>query len=86
MSIFDSPLCKNGHVTILIHTIDKLLIQVDSEMRIPRTYVRFASLMTQLLDKLSIRAVDSDKDLIAVCDMLIEDYLPSDLMVCSMVV
>jgi rRNA small subunit pseudouridine methyltransferase Nep1 len=49
MTILDSPLTKTGHVHIFIHTFENALIQVDPGTRIPRTYPRFAKLMSQLL-------------------------------------
>ncbi len=55
MSVLDSPLNKAGKMKIFVHTQKNVLFEVSSKTRIPRTYKRFAGLMTQLLHKFKIR-------------------------------
>lgn len=59
LSLLDSPLAKSGRLQIFIHTQRDILIEVNPAIRIPRTYKRFAGLMVQLLQKLSVKAADS---------------------------
>ena len=49
LAILDSPLVKTDHTKIYMHTFENVLIEIDSGTRIPRTYVRFAKLIAQLL-------------------------------------
>merc|ERR1711879_192637 len=60
LALLDSPLAKSGRLQIFIHTQRDVLIEVNPQIRIPRTYKRFAGLMVQLLQKLSIKAADGD--------------------------
>merc|ERR1712000_64129 len=60
LALLDSPLAKAERLQIFIHTQRDILIEVNPKIRIPRTYKRFAGLMVQLLQKLSIKAHDSD--------------------------
>lgn len=46
---------------IFIHTQRDVLIEVHPQIRIPRTYKRFAGLMVQLLHKMSVRASSSSQ-------------------------
>jgi len=48
LSILGTPLCKSGYLKIFIHTLNDLIIQVDPNIRLPRNYVRFLGLMSQL--------------------------------------
>ncbi|KDO27013.1 hypothetical protein SPRG_07725 [Saprolegnia parasitica CBS 223.65] len=51
MALLDSPLNKAGYLKVYIRSAKNVLIEVSSQMRIPRTYKRFAGLMgTQALD------------------------------------
>jgi hypothetical protein len=45
LALLDSPLNKAGKLRIFIHTKQKVLIEVSSHTRIPRTFKRFAGLM-----------------------------------------
>jgi rRNA small subunit pseudouridine methyltransferase Nep1 len=45
MAVLDSPLNKAGYLKIYIHSTKGVLIDVSSQMRVPRTYKRFAGLM-----------------------------------------
>ena len=51
---------------IYIHTHKNVLIQVNPKVRLPRTFKRFAGLMVQLLQKLSIRATNGADKLLKV--------------------
>lgn len=50
-----------------MHTNKNVLIQVSPHVRLPRTFKRFAGLMVQLLQKLSIRATNGPDKLLKVC-------------------
>ena len=54
--LLDSPLNKAGLLRLYVRTEKGVLIEVSPQIRIPRTFKRFAGLMSQLLHKLSIRA------------------------------
>ncbi len=53
-----------------------VLIEVSPQIRIPRTFKRFAGLMVQLLHKLSIRAANGPHKLLKVIKNPIVDHLP----------
>ena len=76
LSIFDSPLAKAGKIQVFIHTTSNVLIQVSNELRVPRTYKRFAGLITQLLHTRKIKATDSNKVLMKVVKNPVTDHLP----------
>ena len=59
LMLLDSPLNRAGLLQIYIHTFKGILIEVNPQTRIPRTFDRFAGLMVQLLHKLSIRSQDT---------------------------
>ena len=55
----------------------KVLIEINPQTRIPRTFDRFCGLMVQLLHKLSIRASDTSQKLLKVIKNPITDHLPA---------
>ncbi len=59
-------------------------MQVNPQVRLPRTFKRFCGLMVQLLQKLSIRATNGPDKLLKVQDALFWPLLPSQLYVCCM--
>ncbi|CAF0795902.1 unnamed protein product [Adineta ricciae] len=59
LALLDSPLNRAGLLQVYIHTHKGILIEVNPQTRIPRTFDRFAGLMVQLLHKLSIRSQDT---------------------------
>ena len=61
---------------VFIHTQNNILIEVNPQLRIPRTYKRFAGLMVQLLHKLSIRAADGPDKLLSVVKNPVTQYFP----------
>lgn len=51
---------------LYIHTAKNVLIQVNPQVRLPRTFKRFCGLMVQLLQKLSIRSSNGPDKLLKV--------------------
>lgn len=49
-----------------MHTVKNVLIEVNPQVRLPRTFRRFCGLMVQLLQKLSIRATNGPDKLLKV--------------------
>lgn len=45
LMLLDSPLNRAGLLQVYIHTEKNVLIEVNPQTRIPRTYTRFAGLM-----------------------------------------
>lgn len=66
MMLLDSPLNQAGCLQIYIHTERNVLIEVNPQTKIPRTYDRFAGLMIQLLHKLNVRAAQTKEKLLKV--------------------
>lgn len=77
LSLLDSPLNKAGRLQIFIHTQRNVLIEVNPQTRIPRTFARFSGLMVQLLHKLSVRAVGSTEKLLNVIKNPVTDHIPT---------
>jgi len=48
-SVLETPLCKEGLLSLHIHLYDGRIIEVNPEVRVPRNYERFVGLMEQLL-------------------------------------
>eukprot|EP00032_Breviata_anathema_P001616 JZ553382.1.p1 GENE.JZ553382.1~~JZ553382.1.p1 ORF type:complete len:228 (+),score=37.04 JZ553382.1:25-684(+) len=78
LTLMDSPLNKAGRLQVYLHTRDGVLIEVNHKTRIPRTFKRFAGLMVQLLEKLSIRAVNGNEKLLKVIKNPVTKYFPPD--------
>ncbi|KAJ4461315.1 putative Ribosomal RNA small subunit methyltransferase NEP1 [Paratrimastix pyriformis] len=76
LTLLDSPLNKSGHLQVYIHTSKNVLIEVNSQIRIPRTYKRFAGLMVQLLHTMKIRSEDGQY-LMRTIQNPIESHLPA---------
>ncbi|ETV98804.1 hypothetical protein H310_08312 [Aphanomyces invadans] len=76
MALLDSPLNKAGHLKVFIRSAKGVLIQVSSQMRIPRTYKRFAGLMVQLLHALKIRSSDGKTTLLKVIQNPVDAHFP----------
>jgi rRNA small subunit pseudouridine methyltransferase Nep1 len=75
--LLDSPLNKAGMLQVYIRSQKGVLIEVNPQIRIPRTYKRFAGLMVHLLHKLSVSAADSPAKLMKVIKNPITDHLPA---------
>ena len=76
LTLLDSPLNKAGMLQVFIRTYNNILIEVNPQIRLPRTYKRFAGLMVQLLHKLSIHASDGPEKLLSVIKNPVTDYFP----------
>ncbi|XP_057260431.1 ribosomal RNA small subunit methyltransferase NEP1 isoform X2 [Pezoporus wallicus] len=61
---------------VYIHTQKNVLIEINPQTRIPRTFDRFCGLMVQLLHKLSVRAADGPQKLLKVIKNPVSDHLP----------
>lgn len=85
MTLLDSPLNKSGHLQVFLQTKRRVLIQVNSEMRLPRTYARFEGLMIQLLSQLKIKASDGNATLMKVIKNPVTKYLPMGCMKVALV-
>mmetsp|Transcript_17118 Transcript_17118/g.25331 ORF Transcript_17118/g.25331 Transcript_17118/m.25331 type:complete len:231 (-) Transcript_17118:35-727(-) len=77
MSLLDSPLNKAGKLQIYVSTTKGVLIEVSSELRIPRTFKRFSGLMVQLLHKLKIKGTSTNVTLLKVIKNPISRHLPA---------
>jgi rRNA small subunit pseudouridine methyltransferase Nep1 len=76
LTLFDSPLAKAGRFELLIHTSSNVLIKVSPELRVPRTFKRFAGLITQLLHTRKIKASEGKKVLMKVVKNPVTAHLP----------
>ncbi|KAI3647916.1 hypothetical protein MP228_008137 [Amoeboaphelidium protococcarum] len=78
LTLMDSPLNKAGMLQVFIKTQKNVLIEINPQTRIPRTYKRFAGLMVQLLHKLSIRSAEGNggEKLLKVIKNPVTDHLP----------
>ncbi|MEE6512748.1 hypothetical protein FKM82_019942 [Ascaphus truei] len=76
LMLLDSPLNRAGLLQVYIHTQRNVLIEVNPQTRIPRTFPRFCGLMVQLLHKLSVRAADGPQKLLKVIKNPLTDHLP----------
>lgn len=72
----DSPLNQAHLLQVYIHTEKNVLIEVNPQCRIPRTFKRFAGLMVQLLHRLNVRAADGNMKLLKVIKNPVTDHLP----------
>ncbi|XP_057295082.1 ribosomal RNA small subunit methyltransferase NEP1-like [Hydractinia symbiolongicarpus] len=76
LMLMDSPLNRAGLLQVYIHTERNVLIEINPQTRIPRTFNRFCGLMVQLLHKLSIHASNGPIKLMKVIKNPITDHLP----------
>lgn len=86
--LLDSPLNKSGFLQIYFRTKKNVIVEVNSQCRLPRTFDRFCGLMgknhllyklffiVQLLDKLCIRADNGSQRLLRIIKNPIIQYLP----------
>jgi rRNA small subunit pseudouridine methyltransferase Nep1 len=51
LTVLETPLCKEGLLTIHLHLRDGRMVHVNPEVRLPRNYDRFVGLFEQLLVK-----------------------------------
>lgn len=78
LTLLDSPLNKAGLLQVYIHTSKGVLIEVNPQVRIPRTFKRFSGLMVQLLHRLSIRSIKGSQKLLRVIKNPVTDYFPAN--------
>ncbi|XP_067014691.2 ribosomal RNA small subunit methyltransferase NEP1 [Anabrus simplex] len=76
LMLLDSPLNRAGLLQVYIHTEKNVLIEINPQTRIPRTFKRFAGLMVQLLHRFNVRASDGPMKLLKVIRNPITDHLP----------
>ncbi|CEM23225.1 unnamed protein product [Vitrella brassicaformis CCMP3155] len=76
MTLLDSPLNREGMLLIYVHTASNVLIEVSPQLRIPRTFKRFAGLMVELLMKSKIKATDGSATLMRIISNPVTKYLP----------
>ncbi|XP_046380529.2 ribosomal RNA small subunit methyltransferase NEP1-like [Haliotis rufescens] len=76
LMLMDSPLNRAGMLQVYVHTERNVLIEINPQTRIPRTFERFCGLIVQLLHKLSIHASDGPQKLLKVIRNPITDHLP----------
>ncbi|CAI2378143.1 unnamed protein product [Moneuplotes crassus] len=76
LSLMDSPLNKAGKLQVIIRTNKNVMIEINPHMRVPRTYKRFAGLMTQCLTKFKIKAEGSQTVLMKVIKNTFDKVLP----------
>jgi len=76
LMLFDSPLNRAGLLQVYVHSSKNALIEINPQTRIPRTFKRFAGLMVQLLNKMSVRAADSSVKLMKIIKNPLSDHLP----------
>jgi len=77
LALLDSPLNKAGLLQVYIRTAKNVLIEINPQIRIPRTYKRFAGLMAQCLVKFRIRAEGGAATLMKVVKNPVLDRLPT---------
>ncbi|XP_044535427.1 ribosomal RNA small subunit methyltransferase NEP1 isoform X1 [Gracilinanus agilis] len=80
LMLMDSPLNRAGLLQVYIHTQKNVLIEVNPQTRIPRTFDRFCGLMVQLLHKLSVRAADGPQKLLKVIKNPVSEHFPAGCM------
>ncbi len=49
LSLLETPLCKEGLLTVNVHLQDGRIVEVNPSVRLPRNYDRFVGLIEQLL-------------------------------------
>uniref|UniRef100_A0A671KEF0 18S rRNA (pseudouridine(1248)-N1)-methyltransferase n=1 Tax=Sinocyclocheilus anshuiensis TaxID=1608454 RepID=A0A671KEF0_9TELE len=76
LMLLDSPLNRAGLLQVYLHTEKNVLIEINPQTRIPRTFARFCGLMVQLLHKLSVRAADGPQRLLKLIKNPVSDHLP----------
>jgi len=77
LMLLDSPLSRSGHLQVYFRTKRNVLVEVNPQCRIPRTFDRFCGLMVQLLHKMSIRAEGSSQKLLRVVKNPVTKHLPT---------
>nr|BAN21000.1 nucleolar essential protein 1 [Riptortus pedestris] len=76
LMLLDSPLNRAGLLQVYVRTESNVLIEINPQTRIPRTFKRFAGLMVQLLHKFSVRSSETSTKLLKVIKNPVTDHLP----------
>ncbi|CAN6469406.1 unnamed protein product [Victoria cruziana] len=77
LTVLDSPLNKAGRLrSLYVQTEKNVLIQISPQIRIPRTFKRFNSLMLHLLQRLSVRASNGPEKVLRTVKNPVTNYLP----------
>ncbi|KAL8622454.1 hypothetical protein ACOMHN_034119 [Nucella lapillus] len=76
LMLMDSPLNRAGLLQVYIRTEKNVLIEINPQTRIPRTFERFCGLMVQLLHKFAIKGTDNTK-LLKVIKNPVTSHLPA---------
>ncbi|KAH8584204.1 Mra1 NEP1 like protein [Cryptosporidium sp. chipmunk genotype I] len=76
LSLLDSPLNKSGRLLVYIRTMSNVLIEVNPQLSVPRSFREFSSLMVNLLVKRKVTAVNGNTTLMRVVKNDIEKILP----------
>lgn len=76
LALLDSPLNKAGMLQVFIRTEQNVVIEVNPQLRMPRTFKRFAGLMAQLLSKYKIRGEHSPDFLLKIVKGPVENHFP----------
>ncbi|XP_076441459.1 ribosomal RNA small subunit methyltransferase NEP1-like [Babylonia areolata] len=76
LMLMDSPLNRAGLLQVYIRTEKNVLIEINPQTRIPRTFERFCGLMVQLLHKFAIKGTDNTK-LLKVIKNPVTQHLPA---------
>ncbi|XP_049851173.1 ribosomal RNA small subunit methyltransferase NEP1-like [Schistocerca gregaria] len=78
LTLLDSPLSKAGLLDVYVHTKKNVLIEINPQTRIPRTFKRFSGLMTQLLHENKIQSIaeEGSKTLMKVIKNPVTQHLP----------
>ncbi len=74
LELLESPLNKEGHLGVYVHTYQGHVIFIDPSTRIPRNYNRFVGLMEQLF-KYGKVPPDAEKPLIYIKTLTLEKLL-----------
>lgn len=78
-ALLDSPLNKAGYLQVFIHTHKNVLIRIHPSVRLPRDYDRFEGLFVQLLLKRTIRAKESNQELLKVVENKLSQQIPPNI-------
>ena len=77
LALIDSPLNKAGKLKVYMRTHKNVLIDINPQIRFPRTFKRFSGLMVQLLHKMKIKAAGTDTTLLKVIKNPFHNHLPA---------
>ncbi len=75
LSLLETPLCKEGLLTVNLHLQDGRIIEVNPSVRLPRNYDRFVGLVEQLLKE--GRVPPGGEPLLRVTDHTLQELLSS---------